>query len=78
MKESDFGKEDSKGNWLPNKKISYDNFLSSYYYGSRVLYPSLIEGKSPIKYNNKFIEFFTLIPNIGNYSPIQACILQKI
>ena len=28
MKESDFGKEDSKGNWLPNKKISYAPLLN--------------------------------------------------
>ena len=65
-------------NYDYNKKITYDNFLSTYYYGSRVLYPSLIEGKNSIKYNNKFIEFFSMIPNVGNYSPIQVCILKKI
>ncbi len=59
-------------------KIHYENFLSSYYFGSRVLYPALIEGKKEIIYNNEFIRFFSLIPSVGNYSQIQLCVLQKI
>ena len=60
------------------KKLTYDNFLSSYYFGSRVLYPSLLEKKSQIKYNNKFVEFFSLMKPLGNYSPLQLTILKKI
>ena len=60
------------------KKLTYDNFLSSYYFGSRVLYPGLLEKKSQIKYNNKFVEFFSLMKPLGNYSPLQLTILKKI
>lgn len=64
-------------NWENNaKKISYDNFLSSYYFGSRVLYPSLMKDKEII-YNNKFVEFFSYLPGYGNFSPIQLCVLLK-
>jgi SAM-dependent methyltransferase len=55
----------------------YDNFLSSYFFGSRVLYPALIQGKREVAYNNGFVEFFRDIPPAGNFSPIQLCILQK-
>jgi len=61
-----------------SSKIAYDNFLSSYYFGSRVLYPALIPKKSEIKYNNSFIEFFSMSESVGNYSPLQLCILKKI
>ena len=60
-----------------SKQLTYDNFLSSYYFGSRVLYPGLLEKKSQIKYNNKFVEFFSLMPPLGNYSPLQLLILKK-
>lgn len=55
-----------------------DNFLSSYFFGSRVLYPALIQGKGEVEYNNKFVEFFSGCPPFGNYSPIQLWILRKI
>jgi len=56
----------------------YDKFLSSYFFGSRVLYPVLIQGKGEVEYNNKFVEFFSGSPPFGNYSPIQLCVLRKI
>lgn len=59
------------------KKFTYDNFLSSYYFGSRILYPSLIKNQE-IVYNNKFVEFFSHIQPFGNYSPLQVIILEKI
>ncbi len=62
----------------PNKKIRYDNFLSSYYFGSRVIYPALINGKKNVVYNNKFVKYFSLINSVGNYSPLQVCVLKKI
>lgn len=52
------------------------NFLSSYYFGSRVLYPALI-GNKEIEYNNKFLEFFKYLPGYGNFSPIQALVFQR-
>jgi len=60
-----------------SSKIKFDNFLSSYYFGSRVLYPSLIQNKTKLTYNNKFIDFFSFIPSYGNYSPLQCCVLEK-
>lgn len=56
----------------------YENFLSSYYFGSRVLYPALIAGKKELVYNNKFVEFFKYLPAYGNYSPAQMFVLKKI
>ncbi len=53
------------------------NFLSSYYFGARVLYPSLMDKKNEIIYNNKFVEFFNNMPPYGNYSSIQLFILKK-
>ncbi|MBS3123672.1 methyltransferase domain-containing protein [Candidatus Woesearchaeota archaeon] len=53
------------------------NFLSSYYFGARVLYPSLMDQKKEIVYNNKFVEFFNNMPPYGNYASIQQFILKK-
>lgn len=59
------------------KKEYNENFLSSYYFGSRVIYPALIkDGKT--EYNNKFIEFFKFMQPYGNYSYIQSFVLEKI
>ena len=58
------------------KKIYKQNFLSSYYFGSRVLYPSIVK-KGEVEYNNKFIEFFSFLEPYGNYSYIQLLVLQK-
>lgn len=52
------------------------NFLSTYYFGTRVLYPALAN-KELIK-NNKFDEFFRYLPPYGNYSPIQLFVLRKV
>lgn len=58
--------------------ITFDNFLSSYFFGSRVLYPALSAGKKDITYNNGFVKFFSQIPSYGYYSQIQLCVVQKI
>ena len=58
------------------KSLYSQNFMSSYYFGSRVLYPALVkDGK--IEYNNKFIEFFTYLKPYGNYSYTQALVLMN-
>lgn len=52
------------------------NFLSSHYFISRVLYPSIT--KREILYNTEFVKFFRFLPPHGDYSPIQLYFLQKI
>ena len=54
-----------------------ENFLSTYYYGARILYPALIAGKTDLVYNNPFIEMFKYLPPILNYSPVQLRILER-
>jgi len=55
-----------------------ENFLSTYYFGSKVLYPAIIAGKKELEYNNKFVEFFKYMPSYGNYGYIKLFILKKI
>lgn len=55
-----------------------ENFLSTYYYGARILYPALIEGRKKLEYNNPFIEMFKHFPPVLNYSPVQLRVLEKI
>lgn len=56
-----------------------DNFLSTYYFGSRILYPLLLSltSKMEPKDTSKFTEFFKLLPPIGHYSSIEAIVLKK-
>jgi ubiquinone/menaquinone biosynthesis C-methylase UbiE len=51
------------------------NFLSSHYFISRVLYPSVT--KREILYNTHFVKFFASLPPTGNYSPIQVYLLKR-
>ena len=54
---------------------THQKFMSSYFFGSRVIYPALAPGD--LKYNNKFIEFFRDLPAYGNYSHLQLYVLKK-
>lgn len=54
---------------------THQNFLSSYFFGSRVLYPAFT--KSDLVYNNKFVEFFKYLPAYGDYSHLQLYVLKK-
>ena len=54
---------------------THQKFMSSYFFGSRVLYPALAPGD--LIYNNKFIEFFRDLPAYGNYSHLQLYVLGK-
>lgn len=54
------------------------NFLSTYYFGTRVLYHALIAGRKEWVPNNKFDEFFRYLPAYGNYAPVQMFVLKKI
>lgn len=51
------------------------NFLSSYYFVSRVFYP-LITKVDWVR-NSEFAKFFSFLPPNGNYSPLQAYILRN-
>ena len=51
------------------------NFLSSYYFISRVLYAALSKGE--VVRNSVVAKFFSYLPPIGNYSTIQAYVLRK-
>jgi ubiquinone/menaquinone biosynthesis C-methylase UbiE len=51
------------------------NFLSSHYFVSRVLYPAIT--RRPIIYNTHLVKFFSFLPPMGNYAPIQFYLLQK-
>jgi len=59
--------------------LKEDNFLSTYYFGSRVLYPALLKstaGKEPA-YNSKFKDFFAEMPPYGDYSSIKIMVFKK-
>lgn len=53
------------------------NFLSSYYFTARVLYPALLHNTEVVR-NSEVAKFFSFLPPMGNYSPIQAFVLRKI
>jgi len=56
-----------------------NNFLSSYYFGSRVFYPALAKiNKKEIKYNSNFVKYFSFLPSYGNYSYIKILLFKKI
>lgn len=54
------------------------NFLSSYYFISRVLYPALLKKPEEFVRNSEVAKFFSFLPPIGNYSQIEAMVLRKI
>ncbi len=55
-----------------------NNFLSSYYFGSRVLYPALAKlAHKEIGYNSAFVDFFAHLPPMGNYSHIKILTFVK-
>jgi ubiquinone/menaquinone biosynthesis C-methylase UbiE len=51
------------------------NFLSSHYFMSRVVYPLIT--KADVTYNTHFVRFFSYLPPLGNYSPIQFYLLRR-
>ncbi len=59
--------------------LQEDNFLSTYYFGSRILYPALLKttSKKEPDYNSQFNSFFSKMPSYGNYSSIKIMIFKK-
>ena len=56
-------------------KLLPANFLSSHYFVARVLHPLVQRGD--FVRNSELVKFFSFLPPSGNYSPIQAQLLQK-
>lgn len=56
-------------------EIPSRNFLSSYFFVSRVLYPAVTQAE--LKYNTEFVRFFRFLPPQGDFSPIQLFLLHK-
>ena len=60
------------------KFVEENNFLSSYFFGSRALYPAIAKAnKKEIKYNSAFVNFFAMIPSMGNYSQLKILVFKK-
>jgi len=60
--------------------LKEDNFLSTYYFGSRIIYPALLKlatGKEP-KYESLINSFFAEMPPYGNHSAIKIIVFKKI
>jgi len=64
-----------KSNRQQSFYIPESNFLSSHYFIARVLHPLVSRGTA-VK-NTEFVKFFSFLPPVGNYSPIQAYVLRK-
>lgn len=60
---------------LDDPALPPPNFLSSHYYMSRAVYPAVT--RAEVVYNSHFARFFSFLPPIGNYSPIQFFVLRK-
>jgi SAM-dependent methyltransferase len=52
------------------------NFLSTHYFISRVLYPSVT--RREVLYNTEFVRFFEFLPPRGDYSPIRLFLLRSV
>ncbi len=52
--------------------IQENNFLSTHYFGSRILYPAFAKvAKRDLHRNSAFNQFFALLPPVGNYAHIK-------
>jgi SAM-dependent methyltransferase len=56
-------------------ELPQENFLSSHYFVSRVLYPA-VSKREPM-YNTSFVGFFGFLPPSGNFSPVQLFLLKR-
>jgi ubiquinone/menaquinone biosynthesis C-methylase UbiE len=58
--------------------VGENNFLSSHYFGSRVLYPALAKAANlTVVGNSAFDQFFANLPPIGNFSHIKILVFSK-
>ncbi len=67
--------------YLTSQRLTFKEencFLSTYYFGTRVLYPALAKlAKKKIEYNSAFGNFFAKLPSVGNYSHIKILAFTK-
>ncbi len=60
------------------KFVEENNFLSSHYFGSRILYPALARvANKEVVYNSAFSSFFASLPPCGNYAHIKILVFKK-
>jgi len=60
------------------KLVEENNFLSTHYFGSRVLYPAIAKAANKkIVINSAFDNFFANLPPVGNYSHIKILVFKK-
>jgi ubiquinone/menaquinone biosynthesis C-methylase UbiE len=60
------------------KFLHEDNFLSSYYYWTRVIYPALARSNNrEIVKNSRFDYFFSHFPSYGNFAHIKTLVFSK-
>ena len=60
------------------KFVEENNFLSTYYFGSRVLYPALARAaKKEVVYNSAFAGFFASLFPCGNYAHIKILVFKR-
>lgn len=58
--------------------LTENNFLSSYYFGTRVIYPALAKANNvELIHNSKFDSFFSHFPPYGNFSHIKMLVFRK-
>lgn len=58
--------------------INEDNFLSTYYFGARVIYPALLGKNKEPKFDSKINSFFASMPAYGNHGTIKILVFKKI
>ena len=58
--------------------INEDNFLSSYYFGARVMYPALLGKNKEPRFDSKINTFFAAMPAYGNHGTIKILVLKKL
>jgi ubiquinone/menaquinone biosynthesis C-methylase UbiE len=61
------------------KFVEENNFLSTYYFGTRVIYPALAKASNvDMKFNSKIDSFFSHFPPYGNFAHIKILVFKKI
>lgn len=60
----------------PASGLAPQNFLSTHYFWSRVVYPAIT--KAEIRYNTAFVGFFADEPPRGNFAAIQLHVLRAV
>jgi len=60
------------------KLVEENNFLSTYYFGTRVIYPALAKANNiDTVFNSKIDSFFSHFPSYGNFAHIKILVFKK-